>query len=104
MVDVDQSEQERRRRDRDEIIIATLAAGGGYEEAARLAPTSTRTVRRRMSDPSFAAAVSVRRGERVAAVTGGLIGEAERALAVVTASLDSESEQVRLKAAEMILA
>jgi len=103
MLDEDGDERDRRRDDLDEVIVAALAAGRSYAEAAQLSGTSARTVRRRMSDVGFAAEVSARRGERVGELAGRLLGETQRALDVVIARLDSESESVQLKAAEMML-
>ena len=98
-----ENERDRRRADGDELIIDSLAAGWSYDDAAAVAGVSARTVRRRMSELTFAAEVSARRGERVGELTGRIVGESGRALDVILARLDSPSEQVQLRAAELVL-
>lgn len=96
-------EQQDRRHAADEIVINALAVGHSYSEAADLANVSPRTVRRRMADPAFAAEVSRRRGERVNALTGQVVEHLSMALRVVVGSLDSPSESVALRAADLLL-
>ena len=95
-------EQQDRRHAADEIIVSALAVGHSYSEAADLANVSPRTVRRRMADPAFAAEVSRRRGERVSALTGQVVEHLSTALRVVVGSLDSPSDSVALRAADLL--
>jgi hypothetical protein len=69
-----------------------------------LAHVSARTVRRRMSDPVFAADVSSRRAEHTAPLTGQLVTAGQGAVTVLLGCLGAESEAVRLRAAQLILA
>jgi hypothetical protein len=87
----------------DELIVAALAAGMAYGEAAAAAGTSERTVRRRMSDPSFATEVSRRRGEQVSVLAGRLLGASHEAIEVLRGCMDAESDAIRLRAAQMVL-
>jgi hypothetical protein len=68
-----------------------------------LAHVSARTVRRRMSDPEFAARVHQRRGQRVGEVTGVLVGLARRAVATLEACMDAERPSDRIRAAQAVL-
>ncbi len=97
------TEADRRRTHQDEVIVAALASGRSYEDAGAAAEVSARTVRRRMAEPAFATAVSARRGERVAAVTGQLVAAGGDAIAVITDCLGSERDSVRLRAAHLLL-
>jgi hypothetical protein len=92
-----------RRDAQDELIIAALASGRDYEAAATVASTSSRTVRRRMSDPEFAAEVSRRRGERVGEVSGLLLDASVLAVGVLLDCLNSESDVVRSRAARTLI-
>jgi transposase len=92
-----------RRSHADEIVLEALAEGMNYTAAAELANVSARTVRRRMTDPAFAALVSMRRGQRVAEVTGVLVGLAGRAVATLQDCLDAERPADRIKAAQVVL-
>jgi hypothetical protein len=87
----------------DELIMAALAAGMSYTEAAAAAGSSERTVRRRMSDAHFATEVSRRRAEQVAALTGRLLGASHNAIDVLRNCMDAESDAVRLRAAQLVL-
>lgn len=80
------TEAQGRRVHQDELVVAALAGGRCYEEAGAAAGVSARTVRRRMAEPAFAAAVSARRGERVAAVTGQLVAAGSDAITVITSA------------------
>lgn len=94
---------EARRLDVDEVIIAALAAGQTYAEAAAIAGVSARTVRRRMSEPEFAREVSTRRGEHMAVVTGQLLSAGPDAVAVLREALSCDQAPVRLRAAQLLL-
>ncbi len=93
-----------RRRADDEILIEALAEGRTYAAAAALTRGSARTVRRRMTDPDFAAAVSRRRAERVSEITGALVSLSARALRTLEECLDAERPGDRIRAAQVVLA
>jgi hypothetical protein len=92
-----------RREQQDEIITAALERGASYAEAAELAGTSARTVRRRMADDEFRIEVFGRRAERAGQVTGELIRASADAVGVLEACLQSESESVQLRAAQTLI-
>ncbi len=96
-------EPQHRREAQDALILASLVAGFSYAEAAQEAGVSARTVRRRMSEASFAREVSRRRGERVHALAGRLLDASHGAVEVLRASLTSPDDGVRLRAAILIL-
>jgi hypothetical protein len=77
--------------DQDEVIMAALAACADYATAGQAAGVSERTVRRRMADPSFAAEVSRRRGERVSTLPGRLLDSSELAVGVIERCMGSDS-------------
>jgi hypothetical protein len=87
----------------DEVLVEALANGSSYAEAGDLAGVSARTVRRRMSDPTFSAEVAKRRNERLGVVSGRLSQLAERALDVLEGALASERAGEALRAADMVL-
>ncbi len=93
-----------RRRADDEILIEALAEGRTYAAASALSGGSARTVRRRMTDPEFAAAVSVRRAERVSEVTGALVSLSARAIQTLEECLNAERPSDRIRAAQVVLA
>lgn len=97
------SANDARRAHVDEVVRAALAVGQTYADAGAAAGVSERTVRRRMSDPDFAAEVSVRRGEHVGALAGQLMTAGTEAVAVLRACLASDNETVRLRAAQLVL-
>ena len=86
-----------------ELIVAALASGATYPEAADLAHVSPRTVRRRMADEAFARRVSMARGERVAAVTGRLTEVAFEAVDTLRLGLTAEKSVDQIRAAHEIL-
>ncbi len=97
------AERTRRQTD-DEILIEALAEGRTYAEAAALVRASARTVRRRMANSDFAAAVSRRRAERVSEITGALVSLSARALRTLEECLDAERPGDRIRAAQVVLA
>lgn len=102
--DADQdSEQQRRRAAGDEVLLDALATGLSYLDAGVLAGLSARTVRRRMTDPRFAAELARRRSMRVSDVTGTLLSVSGRAVQVLIDLLDSQVAGERLRSAELIL-
>ena len=92
-----------RREAKDAIIIAALAAGRNYREAAELAGVDRRTVCRRMQVPEFARRVSEGRDEHAVVVSGGLASSTPRAVSTIVDCLDDESPKVRLAAAKLLL-
>ncbi len=93
------NEDAARRADLDEVVMAALAVGDTYAEAG----VSERTVRRRMSEPTFAGEVSARRGEFVGALAGQLVASGPEAVAVVRRCLISADDAVALRAAQLLL-
>jgi hypothetical protein len=100
---VGEGESISRREAKDEIIIAALAAGRNYREAAERAGVDRRTVSRRMQLPEFARRVSEGRDEHGVVVSGGLASSTPRAVSTIVACLDDESPKVRLAAAKLLL-
>lgn len=92
-----------RRADLDEVVLAALAVGDTYAQAGATAGVSERTVRRRMSEPTFAGEVSARRGEYVGALAGQLVASGPEAVAVVRRCLISADDAVALRAAQLLL-
>lgn len=87
----------------NEILLAALAAGRPYVDAAQAAGLSERTVRRRMAEAAFAAEVARRRSLHVSNVAGMLLASAGRAVEVVLECLESDKPADRLRAAELML-
>ncbi len=87
----------------DDLIVAALASGATYPEAAEVARTSARTVRRRMADEDFARRVSTARAERVAAVTGRLTEVAFEAVDTLREGLSAPRSVDQIRAAHEIL-
>lgn len=94
---------EERRSAQDELIVAALAAGNTYASAGQLAGTSTRTVARRMSDPTFARRVTERRAEQVHMITGQLTSLGPEAIAAIRSCLTDEKASVRVAAGKVAL-
>ena len=92
-----------RREAKDAIIIAALAAGRNYREAAEEAGVDRRTVCRRLQLPEFARRVSEARAEHAVVVSGGLASSSPRAVETIVACLDDESPKIRLAAAKLLL-
>ncbi len=92
-----------RRDQADEVLVEALARGLTYAAAGELARVSARTVRRRVSDATFATRVAQRRGERLGEVTGALAGLAERAVAALGDCLDAARPADRIRAANSVL-
>ncbi len=99
----DTQQEPSRRAQLDELLVELLATGRTYDEAGALANVSGRTVRRRMTDSSFAARVSTLRGEYMGALAGQLVSAGVEAVEVLRASLREQSGAVRLRAAHLIL-
>ena len=97
------TETRSRRSVQDEEIMAALAAGRSYAEAAALAGVSARTVRRRMEDEAFAGEVRRLRAERAAQLSSSLLELGATAIMVLAALLGDPSSSVRLRAADAVL-
>lgn len=93
----------RGRSSADSLLIAALASGATQREAADRAGVSERTVRRRLSDPEFCAAVEHARREMVAQAVAHLSGTATEAARTLRALLRARSEHARLGAARAVL-
>ena len=92
-----------RREANDEILIAALAAGRNYADAAELAGVDRRTVCRRMQLPEFARRVSEGRREHAVMVSGHLASSSPRAVETIVACLDDDDSRVRLAAAKLLV-
>lgn len=88
---------------RNELIVAALAEGSTYKEAARLAGVNPKTVQRRMSLPAFAQAVAERRSERMGAIAGRLAQLTTAGMDTIADVLEHGTPQERLRAARMTL-
>jgi hypothetical protein len=88
---------------KDDALLLPLAQGVPTSEAARRAGVSERTAYRRMEDPSFRRLVMETRASLFAQAVGVLASTSGKAAEVLGKLLDSESEQVRLNAARLIL-
>ena len=99
----DKSESEARRAAVDKKLVEALASGLTYSQAGEVAGCTSRTVARRMAEPTFAAVVSRARGERVAELTGQLTGLGSKAIEAIGECLQSGSPAERLRAAQLPL-
>jgi hypothetical protein len=94
----------RRRRTRDELLVAQLASGATYADAATACGVSKATVARRMGEPDFRARVGDARREVVDTVRGKIIAAStEAVLALAALATGARSESVRLGAARSLL-
>ena len=100
---VDAREAPSRRAFEDEALIDVLSTGVAYAAAGAVVGLSERSVRRRMTNPLFVAAVARRRGERLAEVTGQVSALAVRAVEVLEHALEDDNQAFRLRAAQMVL-
>ena len=87
----------------DELILELLGEGFSHAQVATHCSVSTKTVQRRLRDPAFAAEVTERRRQRVAATALRLVRLGDDAVGVITDLFDSESDPVRLQAARLAL-
>ena len=87
----------------DAVLVAALAAGCTYEDAARQAGVSERTVRRRLDDPGFRKQVDAARGEMISRAVAQLSAAATEAVGTLRELLASELDFARLGAARAIL-
>jgi hypothetical protein len=85
------------------VLLAALAAGASYVDAAKQAGVHERTVRRRMDDPDFRRQVDQLRGEVVARAVAMLSSASVEAVETLRRLLGSEMDFARLAAARSIL-
>ena len=100
---VEPEEGDEYRDEQDELIIACLAEGWTHQHVGEQVGVSTKTIQRRMGEPSFAAAVAKRRRERVEQLTGQLITASDGAVGVLRDLLASDDPKVQLRAATLTL-
>lgn len=84
-------------------LIAALAAGASYVDAAKAAGVSERTVRRRMAEPAFRQQVDEIRAEMLAQAVAKLTSASVKAVETLEALLGSPLDFARLSAARAIL-
>jgi len=89
--------------DQDELIADLLGQGWTHRRIADSVGVSSKTVQRRMSDPTFSSVVSERRRDRFGQLSGQLLTAGEGAMDVLTVALQSEDPKVSLQAAGLIL-
>jgi hypothetical protein len=88
----------------DEGIVAALAGGATYADAASAAGVSARTVRRRMEDPEFRGEVTAARRQAVEQIRARLTANAQIGVSVLVELADSaSSETVKLGAARALV-
>src|SRR4051794_13806007 len=87
----------------DAVLIAALAGGATYDDAARQANVSERTVRRRLGEPAFKRQVDDARAEMLAQAVARLTSASTAAVETLRALLNSELDFARLAAARSIL-
>lgn len=87
----------------NEMLVLHLASGLAVERAAALVGLSRATVFRRLADPVFKRRVSEAREAMLARAFGALSASAVKASAALRKLLQSDSEKVRLAAAQQIL-
>jgi hypothetical protein len=100
---VEPEDSNEHRDERDDLMIACLAEGWTHQQVADQVGVSTKTIQRRMGEPSFAAAVSRRRRERVEQLTGALITASDGAVGVLQDLLTSDDPKIQLRAATVTL-
>ncbi len=87
---------------RDELLVAALASGSSYSEAAKVARCSLSTVRRRMADSAFRERVMTERADYVDALRARLLAAAPSAVDALIDLLGTDGS-VRLGAARTLL-
>jgi hypothetical protein len=92
------------KRDRNLLIVAALANGSTYDDAAKAAGVSRATVARRMGEVEFRARVLEEREQVIERARGTLASGAPAAASVIVElAADGASEATRLAAATRIL-
>jgi hypothetical protein len=92
-----------RRKTRRAIVLAALISGRTDAQAAAEARCSVSSVRRHRRDEAFKRELEEGREELVSAQTGRLLQTADRARETLERCLESESESIRLRAADLLL-
>ena len=87
----------------DELILELLGEGFSHAQVGMHCFVSTKTIQRRLRDPAFAAEVTERRRQRVAATALRLVRMGDDAAGVISDLLVSGSDSVRLQAARLAL-
>ena len=87
----------------DEAILAALAAGHTYDEAATLAKVSRRTVERRMADPLFRAQLDDAKRIVVQQTAASLAQASASAIAKLEALLQHRDPWVQFKSATALV-
>jgi hypothetical protein len=92
------------RHNADSALVAALAAGMTYADAARVAGVSERTARRRMEDEPFRSQVTAARGDLVQRAVGRASDSLVEAVETLQDLMRSaSSESARLGAARALL-
>jgi hypothetical protein len=92
------------KRENDELVVAALATGATYAEAAASSGVSKSTVRRRMAEPDFRARVYEERRELVDSMRARLLQAAPSAIeSLASLAVSAESDAVRVRAAREIV-
>jgi hypothetical protein len=92
------------RKSSDPVLVAAVATSATQKDAAEKASCSTRTVRRRMSDPAFRREVELRRQEQSDRIVDRFVGKSDAAAEVVLELMDSsKNDNIRLRAASFAL-
>lgn len=92
-----------RRRDLT-IVVELLAAGATVTDAASRAGVGRATLKRRLTEPAFRAAIAASRAQMLERAAAQLAGLADKAIATLGEALDSaDGDAVRLRAAVAVL-
>ncbi len=92
-----------RKKGSADLLVAALAAGKTVREAATICGVAERTIRRRMSDPAFAARVAEAQRLTSQAALGRLVESLTAAADTLAELLKAESDSVKLGAARSIV-
>jgi hypothetical protein len=92
------------RKKAEDALLLALACGASVDQAARQCGLSTRTVYRRLAEPSFRQRLQALRGDMVSRTAGTLTAAATEAVRTLLELLKSStSDAVRLGAARAVL-
>jgi hypothetical protein len=89
--------------ERDRIIAVALGRGFSHEKAGEFAGVTSKTVQRRMADPTFVAAVSEERRRAFEEISGQLTHWAIQAVKTLVGVMRSDNPSDQRRAAEAIL-
>ena len=92
------------RHDADAVLAQQMAAGRTLKDAAKAAGVSVRTARRRASDKRFMRRVRRARAELLEEAGGRLVASLNAAVLTLSQLLISDDENVRLRAADKMIA